>query len=143
MRIALFSDIHGNRFALDAVIADARSFGVDAFGAVGDLAAIGPEPVVVLERLAQLDNLTVVRGNTDRYIVTGEGPSPTLEEAQADPGLVDLYARVTASFAWTRGFVTAAGVVRLAEEPSRRSDPSARRRQPTPPGARLPRQRPG
>lgn len=109
MRIALLSDIHGNRFALDAVVADARSLGVDAFGAVGDLAAIGPEPVAVLERLAELENITVVRGNTDRYIVTGEGPSPTLEDAQADPTLVDLYARVTASFAWTRGFVTAAG----------------------------------
>ena len=109
MRVALFSDIHGNRIALDAVIEDARSFGVDAFCAVGDLAAIGPEPVSVLERIAALEGLTVVRGNTDRYIVTGEGPFPTLDEAQADPALIDLHARVKASFAWTRGFVTGAG----------------------------------
>lgn len=109
MRVALFSDIHGNRIALDAVIEDARRFGVDAFCAVGDLAAIGPEPVLVLEALAELENITVVRGNTDRYIVTGEGPPPTLDQAQADPTLVDLHARVQASFAWTRGFVTAAG----------------------------------
>jgi len=109
MRIALFSDIHGNRIALDAVIADARSFGVDAFCAVGDIAAIGPEPVSVLEVLVQLENITVVRGNTDRYIVTGEGPPPTLDQAQANPALIDLHARVKASFVWTRGFVTAAG----------------------------------
>lgn len=109
MRVALFSDIHGNRIALDAVIADARRVGVDAYCAVGDLAAIGPEPVSVLERLSELENVTVVRGNTDRYVVTGEVPFPTLEAAQADARLVELHARVTASFAWTRGFVTAAG----------------------------------
>ena len=45
MRLALFSDIHGNRFALDAVIADAQAFGVDSYLAVGDLAAVGSEPV--------------------------------------------------------------------------------------------------
>ncbi len=109
MRLALFSDIHGNRIALDAVLADAESFGVDAYWAVGDLVAIGPEPVAVLERLAELENLTVLRGNTDRYIVTGEGPPPSLEQARANLELVHLFARVTASFAWTRGFVTAAG----------------------------------
>ncbi|HET6417390.1 MAG TPA: metallophosphoesterase, partial [Polyangiales bacterium] len=109
MRVALLSDIHGNRIALDAVIEDARCFGIDVFCAVGDLAAIGPEPVSVLEALAELENITIVRGNTDRYIVTGEGPPPTLEQAQADPRLVDLHARVRASFAWTRGFVTSAG----------------------------------
>ena len=109
MKLALLSDIHGNRVALDAVIADAQGLGVDAYWAVGDLVAIGPEPVAVLERFAELENLTALRGNTDRYIVTGEGPPPSLEEARADPELIDLYARVTGSFAWTRGFVTAAG----------------------------------
>ena len=109
MRIALFSDIHGNRFALEAVLEDARSLGADAYWALGDLAAIGPEPVAVLERLAGLENATVIRGNTDRYIVTGEGPPPSLEDAHANPDLIGLFARVAASFAWTRGYVTAAG----------------------------------
>ena len=109
MRIALLSDIHGNRFALDAVLADARSLGADAYWALGDLAAIGPEPVAVLERLAEIEAATVIRGNTDRYVVTGQGPPPSLEDARSDPELVGLYARVTASFAWTRGYVTAAG----------------------------------
>lgn len=109
MRIALFSDIHGNRFALEAVLADAVSVGADAYWALGDLAAIGPEPVAVLERIAVLENAIVIRGNTDRYIVTGEGPPPSLEEARANPELIGLFGRVAASFAWTRGYVTAAG----------------------------------
>jgi predicted phosphodiesterase len=109
MRLALLSDIHGNRIALDAVIEDARRAGVDSFVVVGDLVAIGPEPIAVLEALAALENLTVVRGNTDRYVVTGEGPHPTLDQARADPKLVDLHARLRASFAWTQGYVTAGG----------------------------------
>jgi predicted phosphodiesterase len=109
VRMALFSDIHGNRFALDAVLDDARAYGADSYWVLGDLAAIGPEPVAVLERLAGLENATIIRGNTDRYVVTGEVPPPSLEDAQANPDLVGLFARVAASFAWTRGFVTAAG----------------------------------
>lgn len=109
MRIAIFSDIHGNRLALDAVLDDARSAGADAYWVLGDLAAIGPEPVAVLERLAGLENATIIRGNTDRYVVTGEGPPPSLEDVQANPDLVSLFVRVAASFAWTRGFITAAG----------------------------------
>lgn len=109
MRLALLSDIHGNRFALEAVLEDARSLGADAYWALGDLAALGPEPVAVLERLAGLENVTVIRGNTDRYLVTGEAPPPSLEDARANPDLVDRFARIAASFAWTRGYVTAAG----------------------------------
>jgi predicted phosphodiesterase len=109
VRIALISDIHANLVALDAVLADARSVGVDAYWVLGDLIAIGPEPVAVLERLASLEGATFVRGNTDRYVVTGEGPPPSLEDALGNPNLVSLYARVTASFAWTRGFITAHG----------------------------------
>ncbi len=109
MRIALFSDIHGNRVALDAVIRDAEAFGVDGYVAVGDYVAIGPSPVAVLDAVAALEPLAVVRGNTDRYVVTGDRPTPTLEQAQADPGLVALYAEINASFAWTQGFVTSAG----------------------------------
>lgn len=105
----MLSDIHGNLVALDAVLADAAAVGVDAYWVLGDLVAIGPEPVAVLERLAALEHATFVRGNTDRYVVTGEGPPPSLEDALADADLVSLYARVTASFAWTRGFVTAHG----------------------------------
>lgn len=108
-RMAILSDIHGNRYALDAVLEDAQSAGADAYWVLGDLAAIGPEPVAVLERLAELENATIIRGNTDRYIVTGECPPPSLEDAKANADLVDLFARVAASFAWTRGFVSAAG----------------------------------
>lgn len=55
MRIALFSDIYGNAIALDAVLAAiARQGGVDEYWVLGDLVAVGPQPIQVLERLTAL-----------------------------------------------------------------------------------------
>ena len=109
MRIALLADVHGNPVALDAVLADVRTAGAEQTWVVGDLAATGPEPAAVLERVAALPGAVVTRGNTDRYVVTGEGPPPDLAAVRADPALIPTYAALAASFAWTRGYVTARG----------------------------------
>ena len=109
MRLGVLSDIHGNSIALDAVLADAESLGVKRYLVLGDHVAIGVDPVAVLERLTGLDDVTFVRGNTDRYVVTGEGPPPSLDDAKADPALVAQLTQVTAMFVWTRGYVSAHG----------------------------------
>ena len=109
MRIAILSDIHGNAIALDAVLADARAAGAEHFWILGDLVAIGPEPVAVLERVDQLRNVSVIRGNTDRYVFAGDRPPPSLDEVRANPDLIETYAGISASFAWTRGYITGAG----------------------------------
>jgi predicted phosphodiesterase len=104
VRLALLSDVHGNMHALDAVLADiAGAGGVDEVWALGDLAAIGPDPCGVLERLTALPAVRFVRGNTERYLVTGERPPPTLDEVAAQPALAAVHAEVAASFAWTEG----------------------------------------
>ena len=110
MRLAILSDVHGNPIALDAVLADiAGQGGADAYWVLGDLVAIGYDPVTVLERLTSLPNVRFTQGNTDHYVVTGEGPYPTIDDATADPTLMPLLVGVAQSFAWTRGYVTAAG----------------------------------
>lgn len=110
MRIALLSDVHGNRIALDAVLAHlAAQGGADAIWVLGDLAAIGPQPVQTLERLAALPNSTLVGGNTDRFVVTGARPFPTPSDVRADGTLLEAYGEVAATFAWTAGAVTAVG----------------------------------
>lgn len=109
MRIALLSDIHGNAVALDAVLRDAEGAGAEAYWVLGDLVGIGPDPEGVLNRLGDVANVRFTRGNTDRYVVTGEGPPPSLAAAQANPALVPLYAGVRESFAWTRGYLAALG----------------------------------
>jgi len=102
MMLGLLSDVHGNRVALDAVVADGRHRGVDTWWVLGDFAAIGPEPVATLESLASLPNVRFVQGNTDRYVVTGERPPPTEADARADPRLRATFDAVERSFSWTQ-----------------------------------------
>jgi putative phosphoesterase len=110
MKIALLADIHGNAIALDAVLADIeREGGADAYWVLGDLVAIGPDPVGVLERLSALKGLRVIRGNTDRYVAFNDRPGPSIAEVQADASLLKPLIQVANTFAWTQGMVTAAG----------------------------------
>jgi predicted phosphodiesterase len=110
MRIAIMADIHGNAIALDAILDDIeRGGGVDVYWVLGDIVALGPAPVEVLERLAGLPNARCVRGNTERYVCTGDRPSPSLEEATADPALLPVLLEVAGTFAWTQGAVTNGG----------------------------------
>ena len=64
MRIGLISDIHGNLFALEAVLAELARERLDDLVCLGDVAALGPEPVGVLARL-RTAQCSVVMGNTD------------------------------------------------------------------------------
>ena len=109
MRAALLSDIHGNSIALDAVLADASKQNIDAYWILGDLVALGHDPIEVLERLVRLPNARFIRGNTDRYVVTGDRPPPQARDVEANPALLAIFEEITGSFAWTLGAVTAAG----------------------------------
>lgn len=109
MRLAILSDIHGNPIALDAVLADIRSQGeVDAYWVLGDFTALGYDPVTPLEKVTVLPHASFTRGNTDRYVVTGELP---LSQQQVRENLDLLPEAIEAAegFAWTRGYVCAAG----------------------------------
>ena len=107
MRIGLLADIHGNPIALDAVLADVeRRGGVDGYWVLGDLCAIGFDPVSVVERLASLPNTLFVRGNADRYVTSDDRPPPTVEDVRENPNLLPVLAEVCGSFAWTRGYLS-------------------------------------
>jgi predicted phosphodiesterase len=109
MRLAILSDIHGNPLALDAVLADIQSQGeVDAYWVLGDFAALGYDPVTPLERITALPHASFTRGNTDRYVVTGDLPVPP-EQALQDPTLLPEVIEATRSFSWTRGYLSATG----------------------------------
>jgi predicted phosphodiesterase len=110
MRIAVLSDVHGNSIALDAVLADIEGLGgADEHWVLGDLCAIGFDPIGSLERLARLPGVRFVRGNTDRYVTTGARPEPTLADALAEPALMTQLLEVTNGFSWTRGAVSVTG----------------------------------
>src|SRR5215472_1294331 len=103
MRLALFSDVHGNPLALDAVLADIQSQGeVDAYWVLGDFVALGYDPVTPLQTITALPQVSCTRGNTDRYVVTEDLPVPP-EQALEEPALLAQVIEMTRSFSWTRG----------------------------------------
>lgn len=109
MKIAVLSDIHGNRIALDAVLADLETTGVDEYWVLGDLVAMGTDPVGVLQRLTSLQNCFFIRGNTDRYTFAGDRPPPYAADLGTDPEKIRRFAEVAGIFAWAQGAVWAAG----------------------------------
>ena len=84
MRIAIFSDIHGNSVGLEAVLADIESKGgADHYWVLGDHIDKGPEPFKVMNRLLSLPNAEFIHGNGDRHIANGTRPGPRIEDAAA------------------------------------------------------------
>jgi predicted phosphodiesterase len=90
MKIAALSDIHGNLLALDAVLEDVRSRGVDITVNLGDILSGALLPAETAERLMALE-LPTIRGNHERQVLAGDpermGPSDrhafdTLDAAQ-------------------------------------------------------------
>jgi predicted phosphodiesterase len=69
LRIALIADIHGNLGALDAVLAAIERDRVDQVISLGDVAASGPQPREVIERLRGLGCRSVM-GNTDAWLLS-------------------------------------------------------------------------
>jgi predicted phosphodiesterase len=98
VKVAVFSDIHGNRVALDAVLAEVARLAPDHTICGGDLAFGGPAPEAAAERVREL-GVPCVRGNTDEWL----GPDA--------PGAADP---VTA---WTRGSLSEASRRYLAGLP--------------------------
>jgi len=76
MRIAVFSDIHGNCVALDAVLSDLRQRPADGMVCLGDAIQGGAQPAKVVTRLRELA-CPVVMGNADAWLLTGRNTSPT------------------------------------------------------------------
>ena len=109
MRVGVMADVHGNRVALEAVVEDGRRVGVEEWWVLGDLVAIGVEPVATLELLTSLPRVACISGNTDRYVVTGARPRPAPEDVVADPSLLPVLIEVEASFSWTQGFLAGHG----------------------------------
>jgi predicted phosphodiesterase len=74
MRVALISDIHGNALALEAVLASIEADRPDRVICLGDVAAFGPQPHQVIERLRALDFPTIM-GNTDEWLLNPGVPT--------------------------------------------------------------------
>lgn len=68
MRIAIFSDLHGNSYACQAALQAMRREGkLDALVAAGDICLGGSDPAACVERLAEVGAAGVF-GNTEEYL---------------------------------------------------------------------------
>ncbi len=72
MRVAIVSDIHGNRRAFEAVVADLRQVTPDLVLHGGDLAYGGAHPADIVDQVRAL-GWPGVRGNTDEMLWAPEG----------------------------------------------------------------------
>jgi len=70
MRIAVFSDMHGNDVAFESVDADIKKQKVDQLVCLGDAIQGGPQPAAVVQRLRKL-SCPVVMGNADAWLLSG------------------------------------------------------------------------
>ncbi len=107
MRIAIVSDIHGNRTAFEAVLADLRQTSPDLILHGGDLAHGGSSPAEIVDRIRDLGWQGVL-GNTDEILFR---PESLAEFASQLPNLKHMWDAIAEMAAAT---IEALGEERLA-----------------------------
>lgn len=73
MKIAVISDIHANKLALDSVLDDINEFNPDKIFCLGDLILAGYNPNYVVSKMIELkekmqNNFEIIQGNTDKMV---------------------------------------------------------------------------
>jgi putative phosphoesterase len=86
MKIIIFTDVHANLPALQAMLSTAKAEGYDLLVHLGDAIAIGPYPVETLDLLLSTPNIRFVKGNHDQWFAEGlPNPIPEwMSEAEVD-----------------------------------------------------------
>ena len=107
MRIAIVSDVHGNRTAFEAVLRDLRTTAPDVVFHGGDLADAGSSPVEIVDRIREL-GWQGVAGNTDEMLAV---PETLAEFAKESPAIRPLLGAIEEMATATR---TLLGEERLA-----------------------------
>ena len=107
MRIAILSDVHGNRTAFEAVLADLRQISPDLIFHGGDLSDGGSSPTEIIDRIRDL-GWPGVMGNTDEMLTR---PSSLTEFVSQSPKMKPLFDVIAEMAEATR---TALGDERLA-----------------------------
>lgn len=70
MKIAVFTDIHGNLEALEAILKDIKKQNVDSIICLGDTIGIGPKPKECINVIIE-NKIDMVLGNHELYAIKG------------------------------------------------------------------------
>jgi diadenosine tetraphosphatase ApaH/serine/threonine PP2A family protein phosphatase len=69
VKYAIFSDVHGNLEALQAIVANAEQHGARSWVCLGDIIGYGANPNECVETVRALDPMVCLRGNHDAAVV--------------------------------------------------------------------------
>ena len=81
MRIAIFSDIHGNKEALNSIIEDIKKENIKEIICLGDTIGIGPNPKECMDLIIN-NNIKMVLGNHELYFLKGTNIDDNLGESE-------------------------------------------------------------
>ncbi|NGM47054.1 metallophosphoesterase [Rhodobacter sp. SGA-6-6] len=86
MRLAIVTDIHGNREGFEAVLADASARGAERIVILGDIVGYGPDPEWCVDRCARLmeEGAICLRGNHDNAAAGAKEAMSPLAQAAMD-----------------------------------------------------------
>lgn len=119
MRTAILSDIHGNRRAFEAVLADLQTVAPDLILHGGDLAAGGAHPAEIIDQLRAL-GWPGVCGNVDEMLWA---PETLVAYSAANPKIAPILAMVQSTIAPTVAAIGADRLRWLAQLPCIHSQP--------------------
>jgi diadenosine tetraphosphatase ApaH/serine/threonine PP2A family protein phosphatase len=110
MRVALLTDLHANREALEAVLHHAANEGIQRYALLGDFVGYGAEPAWVVNKARELvaTGAIAVKGNHDEAVVRGSRPSMRMDARH--------------SIDWTREHLDAEQIAFLAALPITHAD---------------------
>ena len=96
MRIAVFSDVHGNKYAMSSFLAKLQSVDYDKAVFLGDVMGYFYYPSEVLEMMRTIPSLEMLRGNHDKMafdVLTGAlNAKPLIAKYGSVYGQVDAWA---------------------------------------------------
>ena len=80
MKIAVFSDIHGNIQALNAILSDIKKRKIKKIISLGDVIGLGPSSNECMDKINSLENIIKIAGNHELYYTKGIDKGHLLNE---------------------------------------------------------------
>jgi predicted phosphodiesterase len=123
MRYAIFSDVHANPTALEKVVADARSCGIEEFVCLGDTVGYGPLPSEAVSAVRSIAHI-VLAGNHDAA-VSGSFNTSDFIDIAGEAALRHRHTLSRKNLAWLRSLPTSANIAGAALVHGDLTDPGA------------------